>query len=129
MAKKTSKAAKSVKKPAASKEKKSKAKTSHSKPAKAKHAPAKKAAKAVKAKPVKKKEAAKKSTSKPAPVPGKQTVEQTKTKQTTVGLSKLGKATIKPKAREFTPRKIEKLIDISKLETKLQEIMKLDHTE
>src|SRR6185369_6187737 len=58
----------------------------------------------------------------------KHTPVQTKSIKT-VGLSKLGKAKIKPKVREFIPRKIEKIIDISKLESKLQEIMKLDHTE
>ncbi len=121
MAKKTSKAAKSVKKPAASKSKTSKAKVAHAKPAKAKPS---------KAKPAKPKVAAKKNPAKPVKATAaKEKIVNSKTKHTTVGLSKLGKATIKPKAREFTPRKIEKIIDITKLESKLQEIMKLDHTE
>ncbi len=122
MAKKTSKAAKSAKKPAP-KNKKVKAKASP-KPAKAK-----KASKVVKAKPVKVKAAKKHSPPKPEKTSAKLKIVQSKTKQTTVGLSKLGKATLKPKVREFIPRKIEKIIDISKLENKLQEIMKLDHTE
>src|SRR5690348_4220307 len=47
----------------------------------------------------------------------------------TVSLSKLGKAKIKSKKEVIPPRKIEKIIDISQLEQKLADIMKLDHTE
>ncbi len=124
MAKKTSKAKKSEKKTSASKGT-SKAKASHSKPAKV--AKVVKAPKVSKPKAVVKKSPAKHV--KPAAAPVKQKIVQTKNKNIPVGLSKLGKATIKTKVREFTPRKIEKLIDISKLENKLQEIMKMDHTE
>jgi predicted nucleic acid-binding Zn-ribbon protein len=47
-----------------------------------------------------------------------------------VSLSKLGKAKIKSKKEPaIPPRKIEKIIDISQLEKKLGDIMKLDHTE
>lgn len=47
-----------------------------------------------------------------------------------VGLSKLAKTKLKPKEQvTFKPRKIEKLIDVSRLEKKLEEIMALDHTE
>ena len=46
-----------------------------------------------------------------------------------VSLSKLGKAKIKSKKEVIPPRKIEKIIDISQLEQKLADIMKLDHTE
>jgi len=126
MTKKTSKAAKSVKKTAAPKAKKNNAKTGHSKASKPKPAPAKKAAKVIPAKPVK--AVSKKNHSKPEAKDNASKV-LTKTKPNPVGLSKLGKATIKPKLKEFIPRKIEKLIDITKLENKLHEIMKLDHTE
>jgi predicted nucleic acid-binding Zn-ribbon protein len=47
----------------------------------------------------------------------------------TVSLSKLGKAKIKSKKDVIPPRKIEKIIDISQLEQKLADIMKLDHKE
>ncbi len=114
MSKKTSKATKSAKKSSPPKAQKAKAKAVKAHPVKAKKA----SSKVVKKSPVK----AGKSTD-------KQKQLQTKNKNTTVGLSKLGKATIKPKVREFTPRKIEKLIDITKLENKLSEIMKMDHTE
>jgi predicted nucleic acid-binding Zn-ribbon protein len=47
-----------------------------------------------------------------------------------VGLSKLAKTKLKPKEQvTFKPRKIEKLIDVSRLERKLEEIMALDHSE
>ncbi len=47
-----------------------------------------------------------------------------------VSLSKLGKAKIKVKEQvTFKPRKIEKIIDVSRLETKLNEIIHLDHSE
>lgn len=126
MAKKTSKVAKSVKKPAAAKSKNSKAKVASAKHAKAKPSKAVKAAKVHKSKAVKPE---KKNHNKPLKAAVKEKVVNSNTKHSPVGLSKLGKATIKPKAREFTPRKIEKIIDISKLESKLHEIMKLDHTE
>lgn len=75
-------------------------------------APAKKAAaskKAVAAKPVK--------TAKP-----KNTSE--------VSLSKIAKAKIKTKEKPvFQPRKIEKIIDVARLEKKLEEIMALNHKE
>ncbi len=133
MAKKTSKAAKPVKKKAAVKEKKAKASSSKTAKAKPTNVGKKVAAKKpsnVKAKSPAKVSAKKSDHGKVKP-PVKHSSEKTKTKSiNTVGLSKLGKATIKTKTiREFTPRKIEKLIDISKLESKLQEIMKLDHTE
>jgi len=118
MAKKTSKATKSASKKVASKP--------VVKPVKGKASPAKKQA-VVKAKSTKSVSKARSSkTEKPAT---KNHSVHSKNNQETVGLSKLGKATIKPKAKEFIPRKIEKIIDISKLENKLQEIMKLDHTE
>src|SRR6185369_484961 len=152
MAKKTSRTVKSVKKPAPSKGKNGKAKATSSKPTKSKPSPSKssggknshvkKVIKRIKSKPLAKSQA-----SKPVRIKisvkknnhgsvvkqavkhsVKHTPVQTKSIKT-VGLSKLGKAKIKPKVREFIPRKIEKIIDISKLESKLQEIMKLDHTE
>lgn len=47
-----------------------------------------------------------------------------------VSLSKLAKAKIKQKEQvAFKPRKIEKIIDVNRLEKKLEEIMALDHTE
>ncbi len=47
-----------------------------------------------------------------------------------VSLSKIAKAKIKPKEQvSFKPRKIEKIIDVNKIEKKLEEIMALDHTE
>lgn len=47
----------------------------------------------------------------------------------TVSLSKLGKAKIRPKSEKETPRKIEKIVDIGQLEKKLADIMALDHKE
>ena len=47
-----------------------------------------------------------------------------------VSLSKLAKAKIKTKEQvTFKPRKIEKIIDVNRLEKKLNEIMELDHSE
>jgi predicted nucleic acid-binding Zn-ribbon protein len=47
-----------------------------------------------------------------------------------VSLSRIAKAKIKPKEQvSFKPRKIEKIIDVNKIEKKLEEIMALDHTE
>ena len=47
-----------------------------------------------------------------------------------MSLSKIAKGKIKQKEQvAFKPRKIEKIIDVSRLEKKLQEIMALDHTE
>ncbi len=47
-----------------------------------------------------------------------------------VGLSKLAKTKLKPKEQvTFKPRKIEKIIDVNRLEKKLEEIMALDHSE
>jgi len=47
-----------------------------------------------------------------------------------VGLSKLAKSKIKPKEQiTFKPRKIEKIIDVTRLEKKLEEIMALNHEE
>lgn len=47
-----------------------------------------------------------------------------------VSLSKIAKAKIKTKEQvTFKPRKIEKIIDVNRLEKKLEEIMALDHTE
>lgn len=47
-----------------------------------------------------------------------------------MSLSKIAKVKIKQKEQvAFKPRKIEKIIDVSRLEKKLQEIMALDHTE
>jgi uncharacterized protein len=49
---------------------------------------------------------------------------------TNVSLSKLAKAKIKPKEQiTFKPRKIEKIIDVNRLEKKLEEIMSKDHME
>ena len=141
MAKKPSRAVKSAKKPAPSKGKKVKAKSAASKTTKSKpghsHASGKKPAPAKKISKINKVKLA----STPKPVKSKITKKKKKEASSikhksehtksikTVGLSKLGKAKIKPKVREFIPRKIEKIIDISKLENKLHEIMKLDHTE
>ncbi len=58
--------------------------------------------------------------------------EQALTSQNTnnVSLSKLAKAKIKPKEPvTYKPRKIEKIIDVSRLEKKLEEIMSKDHSE
>ena len=50
--------------------------------------------------------------------------------QSNVSLSKIAKAKIKPKEEvSFKPRKIEKIIDVNKIEKKLEEIMALDHME
>ncbi len=47
-----------------------------------------------------------------------------------MSLSKLAKAKIKTKEQvTFKPRKIEKIIDVNRLEKKLNEIMELDHSE
>jgi hypothetical protein len=47
-----------------------------------------------------------------------------------VSLSKIAKAKIKQKEQvTFKPRKIEKIIDVSRLEKKLEEIMAMDHKE
>ncbi len=47
-----------------------------------------------------------------------------------VTLSKLAKSKLKPKEQvTFKPRKIEKIIDVNRLEKKLEEIMALDHSE
>jgi predicted nucleic acid-binding Zn-ribbon protein len=47
-----------------------------------------------------------------------------------VTLSKLAKSKLKPKDPiTFKPRKIEKIIDVNRLEKKLEEIMAMDHTE
>jgi uncharacterized protein len=47
-----------------------------------------------------------------------------------VSLSKIAKAKIKQKEQvAFKPRKIEKIIDVNRLEKKLEEIMAMDHTE
>ncbi len=47
-----------------------------------------------------------------------------------VSLSKIAKAKIKTKEQvAFKPRKVEKIIDVNRLEKKLEEIMAMDHTE
>jgi uncharacterized protein len=47
-----------------------------------------------------------------------------------VSLSKLAKAKIKPKDQlTFKPRKIEKIIDVNRLEKKLEEIMSMNHAD
>jgi predicted nucleic acid-binding Zn-ribbon protein len=47
-----------------------------------------------------------------------------------VSLSKIAKAKLKPKEPiTFKPRKIEKIIDVNRLEKKLEEIMAMDHEE
>lgn len=47
-----------------------------------------------------------------------------------VSLSKLAKSKLKPKEQIiFKPRKIEKIIDVNRLEKKLEEIMAMDHSE
>jgi uncharacterized protein len=47
-----------------------------------------------------------------------------------VTLSKLAKSKLKPKEQvTFKPRKIEKIIDVNRLEKKLEEIMAMDHSE
>src|SRR5436190_1399760 len=58
-----------------------------------------------------------------------QSVKPKENHSSTVSLSKLGKAKIKSKKDVIPPRKIEKIIDISQLEQKLADIMKLDHKE
>lgn len=58
--------------------------------------------------------------------------ESAKSSQTSnnVSLSKLAKAKLKTKEQiTFKPRKIEKIIDVTRLEKKLEEIMSKDHTE
>lgn len=93
------------------------AKTSKSVTVKSKAKPEKKA---VVVKPAAKRKAASKEVD---------TVETTQN-NTNVSLSKLAKAKIKPKEQiTFKPRKIEKIIDVSRLEKKLEEIMSKDHTE
>lgn len=84
---------------------------------------------------VKEKVVAKKAeTTKPA-VKRKSVSKETETEvniqnNTNVSLSKLAKAKIKPKEQvTFKPRKIEKIIDVTRLEKKLEEIMSKDHTE
>jgi len=59
----------------------------------------------------------------------KQVSKPDKNTSSTVSLSKLGKAKIRPKSEKETPRKIEKIVDIGQLEKKLADIMALDHTE
>jgi len=50
--------------------------------------------------------------------------------QEAVTLSKLAKSKLKPKEQvTFKPRKIEKIIDVNRLEKKLEEIMSMDHSE
>ena len=46
-----------------------------------------------------------------------------------MSLSRIAKAKIKTKAATLQPRKIEKIIDVSRLERKLEEIMSRDHKE
>ena len=48
-----------------------------------------------------------------------------------VSLSKIAKTKLKPTKEQITfkPRKIEKIIDVNRLEKKLEEIMAMDHTE
>ena len=47
-----------------------------------------------------------------------------------VSLPKTAKSKLKPKeAITFKPRKIEKIIDVNRLEKKLEEIMAMDHSE
>ncbi|MFM8431486.1 MAG: zinc ribbon domain-containing protein [Bacteroidota bacterium] len=57
----------------------------------------------------------------------------TKTKtDTSVSLSKIAKAKVKTKVKEkpqFQPRKIEKIIDVARLEKKLEEILSSNHKE
>ena len=98
---------------------------------------AKKAASNVKVVAKSKSNAARKTTNNP---PAKHTSKKSVSKivkqvskpdnsSTTVSLSKLGKAKIRPKSEKETPRKIEKIVDIGQLEKKLADIMALDHTE
>ncbi len=50
--------------------------------------------------------------------------------KSSVSLSKIAKPKLKPKEQiTFKPRKIEKIIDVNRLEKKLEEIMSLDHSE
>lgn len=61
--------------------------------------------------------------------PGTEKTSSTQNK-TDVSLSKLAKAKIKTKEQvTFKPRKIEKIIDVNRLEKKLNEIMSMDHSE
>lgn len=77
----------------------------------------------------KKADAAEKSVKTKSAKPKSETAETTQT-STNVSLSKLAKAKIKPKEQiTFKPRKIEKIIDVARLEKKLEEIMSKDHTE
>lgn len=74
-----------------------------------------------------KKEAKSSPKSKSTAVKKESTVTQNKKD---VSLSKLAKAKIKTKEQvTFKPRKIEKIIDVNRLEAKLNEIMAMDHTE
>ncbi len=82
---------------------------------------------AVKKAPVKK--AAKSTATKTKSSSKNEVKESTKNKKD-VSLSKIGKAKLKSKEQiAFKPRKIEKIIDVARLEKKLNEIMELDHTE
>ena len=102
------------------------------KPAKKAAPKAKKAKPAGKSKPVAKKIAksvAKHSDKKVVSKIVKQESKPDKNNSSTVSLSKLGKAKIRPKSEQEVPRKIEKIVDISQLEKKLADIMALDHTE
>lgn len=60
----------------------------------------------------------------------KNTEKENHQNKSNVSLSKIAKAKIKQKEPvAFKPRKIEKIIDVTRLEKKLEEIMALDHTE
>lgn len=109
--------------------KKATSKAKVAKKAPAKKAAVKKAEKSVKPKPAPKKTA---KTVKPVAA-AKKNPENKKTttkNNIDVSLSKLGKAKIKQKEQvTFKPRKIEKIIDVNRLEKKLNDIVHLDHTE
>ncbi len=95
----------------------------------AKKAVAKKAEKsAEKSKiPAKKANTSMSPTAKTTKSPAKETAEK---KKKDVSLAKAGKAKLKVKEPvTFKPRKIEKIIDVKRLETKLNDIMHLDHSE
>lgn len=108
--------------------KKATSKAKVSKKAPAGKAAVKKAEKSVKPKPAPKKTA--KATKPPAVKKNADNKKTTTKNNIDVSLSKLGKAKIKQKEQVvFKPRKIEKIIDVNRLEKKLNDIVHLDHAE
>lgn len=76
------------------------------------------------------KSATKKVVVKKAVAPKADKTKQTTKKDKDVSLSKIAKAKVKTKDKPvFQPRKVEKIIDVARLERKLAEIMSLNHKE